>query len=85
MSRRTKVESPKFLPNSKLQSVKVPADRKYIVASYDNGYIVWSQGSGKHRVRYGLDCMGFDNWREAAECFGNSVAHLEECNGNLER
>jgi hypothetical protein len=69
-----------------------PPDLPVIVASIEDGMIVWSRDGGTHQVRYGLQTTTFveqtddptDTQCAAATDFGLCVRHFAECEGRLD-
>lgn len=63
-----------------------PPDKHIVVASLDDGRIVWSRDETIHQVRYGLQVTEFDISQDlrAAEEFGYCTRHHAECEGRLD-
>lgn len=70
--------------NYRGELVVAPRDFSCVVASYQDGVIVWSRsGKSNHQVRYGLQLKTFKDDLSAAREFGECVRHLAECDGLL--
>lgn len=81
---KTQTKAPLQFRNWEGKKIDAPADLRNIVATYDNGTIVWSRSGRRHQVRYALEVTPCGSIETAAEQFGYCVMHLETCNGKLD-
>lgn len=62
----------------------VSKDKKDIVASFYNNYIVWSRDKEEHQIRYGKQAKTFYDDMDACHDLGECIRHYVEAEGLLD-